>query len=374
MEKLVSDLATLINFPTVSRDPVDAIAAHLAERLEAVGFDTRMSWTDRTSGKCNVVARKGPELPGGLCLSGHMDVVPTEGQPWTSDPFTLTERDGSLYGRGTADMKGFIAAATRAVESFGSREFRRPLWIVWTHDEEIGCQGSAALVDRGEMGGMLPEACLIGEPTGFQILRQHAGHVAVGVDVTGRAAHTSKPHLGINAIDAAAEVIRATAGVRDALARSGRPVPMSVARIHGGEAVNVVPDHCHLDIGFRPLPGMDARAIFDQLRDAIDRIDIAHAGITCTIEGIAPSLLTEEGTALQHALMAHADTPETGTAPFATDGGNLARLGMRPLVFGPGSIDVAHRADEYITVEALGRAEQIVHRLVHDMCIRGDAR
>ena len=369
MAELVDELDELIRFPTISRDPVEGIAAHLAERLESAGFATTMAWTDRAAGKCNVIARRGPEEPGGLCLSGHMDVVPTEGQPWTSDPFRLTERGGRLHARGTADMKGFIAGAMHALVRLRDKPLSAPIMVVWTHDEEVGCQGSSALVNGGDLTGPVPQACLIGEPTGFRILRQHAGHVTMRVSVTGRAAHTSKPHLGVNAIEAAAAVIRAVTSVRNELARQGRPVPITVARIAGGRAVNVVPDSCDLQIGFRPLPGTSSDEVFDLLSARIRHVEVPHEGIVCEMGTAAPSMLTEEGTALQRALTAYASDPSTGCAPFATDGGNLARLGMHPLVFGPGSIDVAHRADEYITVDDLMRGERVVHGLVRDWCV-----
>jgi acetylornithine deacetylase len=366
MSSVTDTLARLVASPTVSSRPMIELAAFVAERCEAAGFRVERFPTGEP-GKVNLVCSRGPAGTEGLVLSGHMDVVPVEGQPWTSDPFRLTARGSRLVGRGAADMKGFIAATLHAIETLPP--LQRELVLAWTCDEEIGCLGSRALVE-GLAGRPLPTACLIGEPTGFRILRMHPGHTAVRVTTTGRAAHSSKPDLGDNAIRKAARVIdrldqlaedwRRDVRFADLLERPF--VVLNVATIHGGVAVNVVPDRCVIEVGFRPLPGMDEGALVAEMQ--------ARLGDLAAVERVrgTPAMLTPEGTELEALLRPHATAEPLGAASFATDGGNLTRLGMAPLVFGPGSIDVAHMADEWVDEGELQRTVPILEALIARRC------
>src|SRR5262245_43924769 len=205
-EAVVTTLERYVAHPTVSSQPVVALAADLATRAEDLGFRVERFVDPNTEGKCSVVAAIGPSGTDGLAISGHMDVVPVVGQPWTSDPFVATEKNGRLVGRGTADMKGFLAAVMTALGRIPASAYTKELVLVWTHDEEIGCLGSAGLT--GWWGDRpMPTTCWIGEPTSFQVHRMHPGHVAIELVALGKAAHSSRPELGINAIEAAAEVV-----------------------------------------------------------------------------------------------------------------------------------------------------------------------
>ena len=374
---LVDELSRLVGFPTVSDRPLIELAAHLASRAEGSGFRVERFDDPDQDGKCTVVAHAGPrEGEGGLTITGHMDVVPTEGQPWTSDPFTVTERDGRLHGRGTADMKGFIAATLAALDRIDVATLARPLALVWTHDEEVGCLGSAKLVAAWQaQGRSLPRACLVGEPTDFQILRMHPGHVAVEITVAGRAAHSSRPDLGINAIEGAARVVGQVAKLAADLAADHADLPemerpwvaVNTATIAGGSAINIVPDRATVQIGYRPLPGMPLTQVWDRLQEQLSALDppIAYTG---RVLRRTPSMLTPTGTELQAELARHAHTDRCGAAGFATDGGNLALLGLEPLIFGPGSIDVAHKADEFVTTGALVEAVDVVEAVIRSRC------
>ena len=256
-------LSRLVAWPTVSSRPVTELAAFLAQRAEDAGMTVEQFET--APGKVNVIASAGPRGTDGLVLSGHMDVVPVEGQGWRTDPFRLTESDGRLYGRGACDMKGFIAAVTDALPALPLAKLDRELVLVWTHDEEVGCLGSAAL--GGQLGGRaLPSLAWIGEPTSLQICRLHPGHFTVDIACTGRPAHSSRPSLGLNAIEIAAEVIGAMKVLAAELAaeRSDLPglvTPWTVVNtgcIHGGSAINIVPEHCVVKVGLRPLPGVSS--------------------------------------------------------------------------------------------------------------------
>jgi acetylornithine deacetylase len=371
---LVDDLARLIALPSVSSQPNEALADWMAERCEAAGF--QVSLLRSAPGKVNVIATAGPAGTDGLVLSGHMDVVPTEGQPWSSDPFVLTERHGLLYGRGTADMKGFLAATLHALREVRTADLHRELMLLWTCDEEIGCLGSAAIADDLlARGRPVPRACLIGEPTGFRVLRMHPGHVHVHIEVTGRAAHSSRPELGANAIETAADVIVECRALARELQEERADLPMptpwvvlNVGRVQGGAAINIVPDRCQVELGYRPLPGTDDASVLRRLQARLEeRFGAGACRVHARCCAVVPSLHTPPGTDLAAWLTPHAPDG-VQSATFATDGGNLARAGMAPLVFGPGSIDVAHQADEHVAAADLHHAAQILRDLIGARC------
>lgn len=374
---MVDLLGELVSFPSVSDRPVAPLAQRIADRLDHLGFRVETMADPTQAGKHNLIASAGPMGTDGLLISGHMDVVPTEGQPWSSDPFVLTRRDHRLYGRGTADMKGFIASVIAAVERIGVAALTKELLLVWTYDEEVGCLGSALIAERWAGARRpVPSACLIGEPTGFEVHRMHAGHTALQVTIRGRAAHSSRPDLGLNAIEGAAEVIAAVREIaedlrdeeRRDLPELDRPwVALNIGCIHGGTAVNIVPDQCVLDLGFRPLPGSDEPALIQRIAHAIHRVDGPWEVEVQRAHGIRP-LLTPAGTALEALLLPHATVDRAGAAGFATDGGNLALLGTAPLVFGPGAIEVAHKADEWIDERDLHRSTQILECVIRARC------
>ncbi|MBA2322368.1 MAG: acetylornithine deacetylase [Deltaproteobacteria bacterium] len=374
-----SDLERLVAFDSVSSRPMADLAAHVAQGCEDLGFRTELFPDATHPGKATVVASIGPDTGReGLLVSGHLDVVPTEGQPWTSDPFRMVERDGRLYGRGTADMKGFVAATMQALARIDRTALRRALVLVWTHDEEVGCLGSAQVAaELARRRRIVPRSCLIGEPTGFRVLRMHPGHVGVEIEVRGQAAHSSRPDLGRNAIVAAARVIAAIEELGAQLAcehasdlpELDRPfVVLNVGRISGGTAINIVPDRAVIHLGYRQLPGMADDAPFRRL-EAHLAVCGAAADWSARILRITPALLTPAGTSLERVLSRYASAPEVGAATFATDGGNLAKLGAEPLVFGPGSIEVAHMADEYVPVADLFRAVDVVEEIVRAVCV-----
>jgi len=378
-------LERLLSYPTVSSRPVDAIVADLAQGAADLGG--RVQVLESSPGKSNVVARFGPEGTNGLTISGHMDVVPTDGQDWTSDPFKLSRRDGRLYGRGSADMKGFLAATMAALSRISLRDIKRELALVWTHDEEVGCVGSGVLAKRWQdRDHALPSQTWIGEPTDARICRMHPGHCTMEIRAVGRAAHSSRPSLGVNAISITQRVLAELEGLADSWREHKQyedhlEAPytvMNVGMIQGGSAINIVPEICTLQVGFRPLPGLDASALFDDIEDCLVRVR-QHArflggDVQTRRVQTGPALLTPEGTPLQAALCPHAASAEATAAPFATDGGNLQEMGLSCLVFGPGSIDVAHRPDEYIDEAELRGCVDTVQTVVHQMCMEAEAK
>jgi acetylornithine deacetylase len=374
MDPVVSTLSTLVAFPTVSNRPTTAIAGYLAERAEDAGFEVELFHSSEH--KANVVATKGPAGTDGLVLSGHMDVVPVDGQAWSSDPFALTERGGRLFARGAADMKGFLAAVLTACESLPALD--RELVLVWTHDEEVGCNGSAILAETFRtLGRSLPRSTWIGEPTSMQICRMHAGHTTLAVELRGEPAHSSRPQLGKNAITALGRVLGAIEELSRDLARERRfedllASPFTLLNptvVAGGTAVNIIPEHVRLDVGLRCLPGVESHAVLRDLERRIGALDLGGVRASVAVQQHAEALLTREGTPLEIDLRASARNPKLGAVPFATDGGNLAVLGTEPLVFGPGTIDVAHRADEYVPADELVATVGVVQRVVRARCV-----
>ncbi len=292
------------------------------------------------------------------------------------DPFELSEREGKLYARGAADMKGFVAAVLTACEQLP--ELDRELVLVWTHDEEVGCNGSAILAETFRaQGRSLPKATWIGEPTSMQVCRMHAGHTTLAIELHGQPAHSSRPELGRNAIKALGRVLRALEELSTELTRDRRfedvlanPFTlMNPGVVAGGSAVNIIPEHVRLDVGLRCLPGIDSRALVAEIDRRLQTLDLAGVRAEVALQQDARPLLTREDTPLEIDLRPFARDPKLGAVPFATDGGNLAVLGTEPLVFGPGSIDVAHRPDEYVPALDLVATVGVVERVVRARCL-----
>jgi acetylornithine deacetylase len=327
--------------------------------------------------KVNLVITAGPE-PGddleGLVLCGHMDVVPP-GDGWTSDPFSLTRRDDRLFGRGACDMKGFLAVATNVFAEVGT--LRRPLALVFTYDEEAGTTGARRLAESGAGGMRLPLATLVGEPTRLEVVRAHKGLIEMRVTVAGRSAHSGYPHLGRSAIEPAARVAVALAGLRERLAAERPPnhdlfpdvpyVPLNIGTIRGGTAPNVVPDRCELVLTFRPLPGDDGIGLRRRVEQAV-REGAGDAPVEIEVVSESPPMEAQPDAALLRALVHENGGARPTTVSYATDAGWLQRLGLHCVVFGPGDIAVAHKPDEYVRVQDLTRARQVLERVIKTLC------
>jgi acetylornithine deacetylase len=329
--------------------------------------------------KANLYVRIGPEVDpdtrAGLVLCGHTDCVPAGEPEWTVEPFALTDRGDRWLGRGTADMKGFVALAAALVAETELSSLRAPLCLLFTYDEEVGMHGARELLRQWPAGEALPRACVIGEPTSLHVVRMHKGHVKLRVTLHGKTAHSGTPQFGDNAIEKAGAVVAALRALRLALEEE-RPemgeffpeapfVPLNVASIAGGVAINVVPDLCALELGFRPLPGADVGALRDRVEKAI------HAAVpTATIEpaGFSEPLLTGESSPIYRALCKRMGQTASRGAPFATDGGPLSKLDLDLVVWGPGSIEIAHRADEWLPKADFRRCAELLPGLVDQFC------
>ncbi|MBE3638389.1 acetylornithine deacetylase [Mangrovicoccus algicola] len=368
-------LGELIAFPTVSADPNMEAIAWIAERLEAAGARVEVM-ADATGRKANLYAVLGGDGPGGILLSGHSDVVPVTDQDWSTDPFAMTERDGRLYGRGACDMKGFIAACLASLDRL--KAARRPIHFAFTHDEEVGCLGAQALVEVLKTREVLPELAIIGEPTMMQVIEGHKGCCEYTVTFEGTAGHGSAPERGVNAVEYAARYVARLLELREALkarapAGSRFDPPWSTINIgglHGGVAHNVIASRAVLDWETRPVAPGDLDFVKagiegfarDVLLPEMRRV-APEADILTEVIGEVAGLVPMEENAARDLVLKLTGGNGAGVVPFGTEAGLFQSLGMDAVLCGPGSIDQAHKADEYVSLEQLGLCLDLLDRL-----------
>lgn len=371
-------LDRLIGFPTVSRDSNLALIEYVRDFLASCGVGAQL-YCDESGRKANLYAVIGPRDRGGVLLSGHTDVVPVDGQRWTSDPFRLADRGGRLFARGAADMKGFIACALRAAQLATERELRIPLQLAFSYDEEIGCVGVRSLIDDMATWAHRPRFCIVGEPTLLRPAVGHKGKTALAATCRGHAAHSASPGRGINAIYMASELIDRVrvrqsnieaGGVRD----NAYEVPyttLHVGVVRGGTVLNIVPAQCDLEFEIRNLPEDDAAQIVAGMRadaaaiaKSVHREDV-DVGIELEVTNEYPPLDTpadSEVVALVAALTGQHERIKVG---FGSEGGLFSeRLGVPTVVCGPGSIDQAHKPDEFIERDQLHRCDAMMDALL----------
>ncbi|MES2985148.1 MAG: acetylornithine deacetylase [Pseudomonadota bacterium] len=367
-------LRTLVAFPTVSSDSNLALIAWVEEYLDAHQVP---HWrVNESASKSSVLARIGPDMGGGIVLSGHTDVVPVKDQPWLTDPFTLTERDGHFYGRGTSDMKSFLALALAHVPLFQASG--KTVWLAFSHDEEIGCLGAAPMAEALVQRGADPSLVVIGEPTMMQLIGAHKGILSFETIITGREAHSSMPQQGVNAVMLMGELLvtlnriatsaRATTDVDFAAVTPYASVHVGV--IEGGTARNIIPRHCRIAWEVRPLPGTDVAALLapfhaqvETLRAAMQAVDPQCSIVTNQLTNVRG--LQKSGDDAPH--LAHAcrlaSANRADAVAFGTEGGIFQGYGLPTIVCGPGSIDQAHQPNEFITREQLERGAEFMVRV-----------
>lgn len=371
-------LAALVAFDTTSDRSNLPLIHFVRDYLARFGVASRVI-ADESGEKANLFATLGPAERPGVMLSGHTDTVPVRGQHWRVDPYRLTREPGRLYGRGTADMKGFIAAVLAAVPAMVKAELAAPIHLAFSHDEEVGCLGVRHLIDFLRDAPIRPAACIVGEPTSMRLATAHKGKLAGRLTVTGRACHSGMAPQGVNAIYAAARLVawfedKARAKALDGPFDDAFDIPYStvhVGTIQGGNALNIVPDRCWLDFEFRNVPGDDNEALLAELRayaaslEAELQRQAPEAGIAVERLSDYPGLATGEDAAVVDFIQALLDDQTRERINFGTEGGLFQRdLKVPTLVCGPGSMAQGHKADEYVTVEQLGRCEAFLARLI----------
>jgi len=371
-------LGRLVAFDTTSRNSnlelIDFVAAFLARH----GIPSRLI-RDETGAKANLVATIGPEGPGGIVLSGHTDVVPVDGQPWTSDPWTMVERDGRLYGRGTADMKAFSAVALAMVPAFVAAKPKIPIHLALSYDEEIGCFGVPGIIDFMKKAGIRPRAIVVGEPTSMRVVNAHKGIQAFRTTVTGKEAHSSATHIGVSAIAVAAELIAELNRIADDLRRAADPksrfdppyTTIQIGVIQGGTAANIIPRECAFKWEYREIPGEDVAKIMSrfearaaQLRAEMQR-RAPEADILTELGPRLVPLVPEPGSPAETLALALARQNATHAVSYGTEAGAFqADLETPVVVCGPGDILQAHAPDEFIAVDQIEECVAFMRRLL----------
>lgn len=373
-------LADLIAFPTVSTDSNLDCIQYMADYLTAIGARVEVM-RDATGTKANLWATLGPEGDGGLVLSGHSDVVPVADQDWSSDPFCMEDRDGRLYGRGTCDMKGFIAAALAKAPAFAAS--KRPIHFAFTHDEETGCLGGQALVQALQQRGVRPATAIIGEPTSMRIIEGHKGCYEYTTHFTGLEGHGSNPALGVNAVEYAVRYVNRLLSLReDLIARcpaDSRFEPpwttINTGALIGGVAHNVIPGKAQIQWEMRPVQTSDAdfvkadlhRFCTDTLLPAMKAVS-PTATITTEVIGEVQGLEPMEKNAIRDLVAALTGANGTDLVPFGTEAGLFQSLGTEVIVCGPGDIAQAHKPDEFLALDQLSACLDMLSGLAADAC------
>ncbi|MEE8397168.1 MAG: acetylornithine deacetylase [bacterium] len=335
--------------------------------------------------KANLFASLGPRDRGGLMLAGHMDVVPVEGQLWHTDPFKLIQAEGRFYGRGTADMKSFMAQAILAAEAVRHRKLKLPLQLAFTYDEEVGCHGARRLMAEWPATAQpLPKCAVIGEPTNFQVFRLHKGFCSARVTVKGVEGHSAKPGLGANAIYPAARVVNKLAevaaeraAVRDMEDLFEVPhTTINVGTIKGGTALNIIPNRCEVLFEYRTMPGQDSAFVLNQVRGFVDEVVLPefsehHPDVEILVEetGHGDPMVTPAGSWIETVALELTENRSSGAAPYYTEGAIYNQAGIPTVICGPGDIDQAHRPNEYITRAQLDAGLPLLGRLIERVCL-----
>lgn len=367
---------TLVGFNTVSANSNLALIHCLRDELARLGVPCRLSWNaERT--KANLFATLGEGKPAGLILSGHTDTVPWDGQDWSVDPLGAVVRDGRLYGRGSADMKGFIATAVAHAPLFLEADLPFAIHLAFSYDEEVGCFGVRELIADLREAGIAPLACIVGEPTSMVPAVAHKGVYRYRCCVRGKEAHSSLTPRSVNAIELAARVVGRVRDMAEAFEREearyeGFDVPFSTASVgqfHGGIADNVVPRDAEFRYEFRDLPTADARAMQEQVVAYARSLEPAmqavapETGIRFETICEIPSFLGSAEDAVTRLALRLAGEPRTTLVAFGTEAGLFKDAGIRTVVCGPGSIAQAHQPDEYVTLEQLMRCQAFMEGL-----------
>ena len=380
LTQTVEILGKLIAYPSISTESNLALINDLADRFDSLGARCHVF---AESGKANLFASIGPDIPGGIMLSGHTDVVPVDGQDWTFAPFRMSEENACLFGRGTCDMKGFVAAAVVMADHYAALPLRRPIHFAFTHDEEVGCLGAQTLIPEMQRLGLQPDMAIVGEPTEMRVIEGHKGCCEYTTRFSGLAGHGSDPSAGVNAVEYAVRYVTRLMSLREELrARApsdSRYVPpettLNIGRIAGGHMHNVIVEKAEVDWEFRPVQRKDFDFVRSTLATYVEtellpamRAVFPAADITTETMGEVVGLQPLSVNAARDLVAGLLGANGADVVPFGTEAGLFQQMGMDVVVCGPGSIAQAHKADEFIRLDqlqlCLGMLERLGQRLV----------
>ena len=367
----------LIGFDTTSRNSNLDLIGYVQDYLKGHGVES-MLVHDETGKKANLYATLGPKDRPGIALSGHTDVVPIDGQEWSTDPWKVEQKDGKLFGRGTCDMKGFIGAVLAMVPKFQATKLKTPIHLILSHDEEVGCVGVRRLIHMLKDMPVRPKAVIIGEPTNMKVVIAHKGKLSMRCHVRGFEAHSSLAPNAVNAIEYAAEVIMFVRKMGERFATEGPfdqeyDVPYTTAHtgiVRGGTALNIVPKDCSFDFEFRYLPHLDPQALFGEVRDFAEKQvapvmqkKVKDTGFRWEDISAFPGLDMREDAEIVALAKALSGANSTTKIAFGTEAGLFQKAELPAIVCGPGSIEQAHKPNEFVAIEQLALCEQFLNRL-----------
>jgi acetylornithine deacetylase len=374
-------LAALVGFDTTSRESNLQLIEFVRDYLAQFDVPCELIYNEQRS-KANLFATIGPADRPGIVLSGHTDVVPVDGQPWTVPPFELSEKDGQLFGRGTADMKGYVACVLAAVPALLAAPLNMPVHIALSYDEEVGCLGVRSLLAELEQRPVKPLLCIIGEPTELKPVLGHKGKLAMRCDVHGAACHSAYAPQGVNAIEYAAELIGELGRIGSTLrkpelhdARFDPPfTTVQTGVISGGKALNIVPADCRFDFEIRALPAQDPRDVAEQLQQyaeahVLPKMRAVNAGSDIRFSELSayPGLVTDARSQAAQLIARFCGSEAFTTVAFGTEGGLFDAMGIPTVVCGPGSMDQGHKPDEYVSVAQLEGCDAMLRRMIDSL-------
>ncbi len=371
-------LATLVGFDTTSRGSNLELVAWVEAYLDRLGIPhRRVPNADGT--KSNLLASIGPAIEGGVVLSGHTDVVPVDGQPWSTDPFTLTQKGERLFGRGTCDMKGFLALALAAAPELAAAKLSRPVHLAMSYDEEIGCLGAPQMIEVIRRELPAPAFVVVGEPTSMEAVSGHKGIATFHVTVTGHEVHSSQPHLGVSAVMEAATLMYALNGLSARLQDEADPASpftpkgptLTIGLVQGGTAHNILARECTFVFDVRspgPRTPQEIVAPFLEQAAAMDlalKARVPGTGVVVEMTTNVPPFRPEpEGAAEAFARRMTGDNGPPRVVAYAAEAGQFQQAGFSTVICGPGSIDQAHQPDEYVDISQMQRGAQFMRRLI----------
>lgn len=382
-DRAIDILAKLVAFDTTSRRSNLELIQWVEGYLADLGVPSRRV-PSADGSKSNLMAMIGPAVEGGVVLSGHTDVVPVDGQPWSSDPWTLTERDGRLYGRGTCDMKGFLALALAAAPDLARATLSRPVHLAFSYDEEVGCLGAPDMIDVIAREAPRPALVVVGEPTDMVAVRAHKGIASFIVTVTGREAHSSLTHLGVSANMAAIKLMSMLVELSERLEREADPnspftpkgATLTIGQVNGGTAVNILARECVFVFDLRTQAGLDPMGLLADFFAVAQRMDAEikakapEGGVKVERRSLTPAFAPEEdGIAEAFARKLAGDNGPPRVVPYAAEAGQFQGAGFSTVICGPGSIDQAHQPDEYVEISQMQRGAAFMRRLIEDLSV-----